>query len=177
MRVLPTDLTDARIVVSDPFEDHRGFFKETFRANRFAEFGITTEFVQDNISRSTKSVLRGMHYDFDVAKLVQVVYGQTYHVIADMRPGSPTYCKWQSFILSHENHKQIYVPPGFANGFYVLSDMAFVYYKQGTYFSQAGERQLRWNDPAVDVRWPSDAPILSEKDRNVPDYRPERARV
>lgn len=171
MKVIETSLQDARIFIAEAHEDHRGWFKETYRTSVWADAGITVPFVQDNISRSTKGVLRGLHYDFNVTKLITVIHGRTFHVIADMRPESPTYLKWQSFILSHENHKIVYVPAGFANGFYTLSDEAFVHYKQGTYFNPATERQVRWNDPILKVQWPDAAPILSDKDRNVPDYR------
>jgi dTDP-4-dehydrorhamnose 3,5-epimerase len=173
MKAVQAALKDALIIVPEAHEDYRGFFMESFRASDYAAAGITTEFVQENLSHSTRGVLRGLHYDPNVAKLLQVVYGRTYHVIADMRPESPTYCQWQSFILSHENHKQVYVPPGCANGFYVLSEVVYVHYKQGTYFNPATERQVRWNDPVLGVKWPVEAPLLSEKDRRVPDYQRE----
>lgn len=145
-------------------EDFRGYFKETFRRNIYEELGIDTDFVQDNISWSYRNVLRGMHYDYEVAKLVQVVKGRTYHVIVDMREDSSTYKQWQSFILSDSNHHQIYVPKGFANGFLVLSEFAFVHYKQGTYWTASGDHTLLWNDPTVGIKWPIANPILSEKD-------------
>lgn len=171
MRRIETELKDAFIIVPDVYKDHRGFFKEIFREEEYRKLGIETRLVQDSVSFSTKGVLRGLHYDFSVTKLVQVVYGQTYHVIADLRPESPTYRRWQAFTLSHENHWELLVPAGFGNGFYVMSDVALVLYKQGTYFNPATERLLRWNDPAIGIRWPTDDPIMSEKDRNTPDYR------
>jgi dTDP-4-dehydrorhamnose 3,5-epimerase len=106
-----------------------------------------------------------------MAKLVQVVSGATYHVIADMRPDSTTYLKWEAFELSGENHRQVFVPAGFANGFYVLSDAAYVHYKQNVYYDPAKEQIVRWDDPALGVKWPTQAPLLSDKDRAAADYR------
>lgn len=146
------------------FEDFRGFFKETFRKNEFEKFGINSEFIQDNVSWSYRNVLRGMHYDFSVAKLVQVIHGRIYHVIVDMRENSETYKQWQSFILSSENHHQIYAPKGFANGFLVLSDQVWVHYKQDNYFNPKTSEILKWNDPSVNIKWPCSNPILSEQD-------------
>jgi dTDP-4-dehydrorhamnose 3,5-epimerase len=171
MIIHPTRIVGALIVIPDVYPDPRGSFKETFRVSEYAKGGITAAFVQDNVSRSTKGVLRGLHYDVNVTKLVQVICGETYHVIADMRQDSPTYLHWQAFTLSDEGHQQVFVPPGVANGFYVLSDVAFVHYKQGTYYNPATDRCVRWNDPALNVAWPGDVPILSDKDRLAPDYR------
>lgn len=162
--VIKTKFDDAILIEPAVHEDFRGYFKETFRKNEYAEIGITEDFVQDNISWSTKNVIRGLHYDFNVAKLVQVIHGRTYHVIVDMREGSPTFKQWQSFILSHRNHRQVYVPKGFANGFLVLSDQAWVHYKQGTYFNPATALVLPWNDASVGVKWPIKQPVLSEQD-------------
>lgn len=152
------------------FEDFRGYFKETFRKNQYAELGIEEEFVQDNISWSRKDVIRGLHYDYRVAKLVQVVCGRTYHVIVDMREDSPTYKQWQAFILSHENHRQIFVPKGFANGFLVLSDLAWVHYKQSDYFDPKSSHVLSWDDPEIGVKWPVQAPVLSEQDGGTTSF-------
>jgi dTDP-4-dehydrorhamnose 3,5-epimerase len=164
LRKIKTRFDDAFLIEPVVNEDYRGYFKETFRQNVYRELGIETDFVQDNISWSYKNVLRGMHYDLNVAKLVQVVYGRTFHVIVDMRDKSPTYKQWQSFILSDANHRLIFVPRGFANGFLVLSDMAIVHYKQGTYWNAATDKTLIWDDPSVGIKWPIQNPILSEKD-------------
>lgn len=163
-RAIPTKFKDAMLIEPTVHEDFRGFFKETFRANEYAELGIAEPFVQENVSWSTRHVLRGLHYDFNVAKLVQVVYGRTYHVIVDMREESETFRQWQAFILSHRNHRQVFVPKGFANGFLVLSDQAFVHYKQSAYFNPQTAQNLAWNDPEVRVEWPVDKPILSAQD-------------
>jgi dTDP-4-dehydrorhamnose 3,5-epimerase len=164
IRTIKTKFDGPLLIEPVVHEDFRGYFKETFRRNIYKELGIDTDFVQDNISWSYRNVLRGMHYDHEVAKLVQVVKGRTYHVIVDMREDSSTYKQWQSFILSDTNHRQIFVPKGFANGFLVLSNVAFVSYKQGTYWSAEGDHTLLWNDPTVGIKWPIANPILSEKD-------------
>jgi len=159
-----TKFKEAFLIKHYAFEDFRGFFKETYRKKDYAEFGINTDFIQDNISWSYKNVLRGMHYDYNVAKLVQVIYGRTYHVIVDMRKNSSTYKQWQAFILSGTNHLQIYVPKGFANGFLTLSEHAWVHYKQDNYYTTKGNKILKWNDPEVGIIWPTENPILSEQD-------------
>ena len=171
MDIVPTTLKDALIINLTAYGDHRGFFKEVFREKDYAERVTRSPFVQENISCSPRNVLRGLHYDPPMEKLVQVVHGRTYHVIVDLRPESPTYLKWEKFDLSGDRHIQIYVPSGFANGFYVVSDFAYVHYKQTTYYSPETEKILRWNDPAVGVRWPTDTPILSDRDRDAADYR------
>ena len=170
MDIVPTTLKDALVINLQAHGDHRGFFKEIFRANDFAKLVSSVPFVQENISCSRKNVLRGLHYDPAMAKLVQVVHGRTYHVIVDLRPDSPTYLKWESFDLAGDNHRLIYVPVMFANGFYTVSDSAYVHYKQTSYWNPATERILRWNDPTVGVKWPNDAPDLSDRDRSAPDY-------
>lgn len=161
---IATKFDTACLIVPTLFEDYRGYFKECYRKNDFAALGIHDEFVQDNLSWSTRHVLRGMHYDFEVAKLVQVVHGRTYHVIVDLRAGSPTFKQWQSFILSEHNHRLIYVPKGFANGFLVLSDAALVSYKQSNYWNKETSHTLLWNDPSVNIGWPVKHPLLSEQD-------------
>lgn len=162
--VVPTRFDTALLIRPVVHEDYRGYFKEIFRRSDYAALGITDEFVQENISYSTRHVLRGMHYDTGMAKLVQVIYGRTFHVIVDLREGSPTYRQWQSFILSHHNHLQVYVPKGFANGFLVLSDEVWVHYRQSAYYDPARAQTLLWNDPAIGIKWPVAQPILSEQD-------------
>lgn len=170
MEIVPTTLKDALLIKLKAHGDHRGFFKEVFRANEY-DTVTRAPFVQENISYSLRNVLRGLHYDPPMAKLVQVISGRTFHVIVDLRPDSPTYLKWQSFDLSADIHTQLFVPGGFANGFYVVSDGAYVHYKQTSYYNPATERILRWNDPVVGVKWPTETPTLSERDRNAPDYQ------
>lgn len=169
MDIVPTTLQDALLITLKAHGDSRGFFKEVFRENEYLKIA-KAPFVQENISFSSRNVLRGLHYDPPMAKLVQVIYGRTFHVIVDLRPGSPTYLKWESFDLSGDTHTQVFVPAGFANGFYVVSDVAYVHYKQTTYYNPETERILRWNDSAIGVKWPTDNPILSERDRTAPDY-------
>jgi len=169
--VEPTSLKDALIVTPRHYGDSRGLFKEVFRADELGPARLGVEFVQDNVSLSRRGVLRGLHMVAGMAKLVQVISGATYHVIADMRPDSTTYLKWEAFELSGENHRQVFVPDGFVNGFYVLSDAAYVYYKQNVYYDPAKERIVRWDDPALGVKWPTQAPLLSDKDRAAADYR------
>lgn len=170
MDIVPTTLKDALVINLKAYRDHRGFFKETFRAHDFAARVSAIPFVQENISCSVRNALRGLHYDPAMAKLVQVVYGRTYHVIVDLRPDSPTFLKWESFDLSGDHHRLIYVPAMFANGFYTMSESAYVHYKQTSYYNPATERILRWNDPTVGVSWPTEAPDLSDRDRTAPDY-------
>ena len=161
---IPTKFKEAFLIKSMVFEDYRGYLKETFRKNEFFNLGITVEFIQDNISWSYKNVLRGMHYDYSVDKLVQVINGRTYHVIVDMNANSSTYKDWQAFIMSSDNHLQIFVPKGFANGFLVLSDHVWVHYKQSAYYNPATSQILKWNDPSVNIKWPTNNPILSDQD-------------
>jgi len=165
-------LKDVRVITSRAYEDDRGLFKEVFRADFLAAAEIDINFVQDNVSRSRRGVLRGLHMVAGMAKLVQVISGSTYHVIADMRRESPTYLQWESFDLSGDVHTQLFVPAGFVNGFYVVSDQAYVHYKQNVYYTPANEQVVRWNDPVLGVKWPTDSPILSDKDRAAPDYHP-----
>lgn len=161
-----TKFPDVLIVVPDVFHDDRGYFKEAFSDQKYAQLGITGPFVQDNLSVSRKGVLRGMHYDFRMAKLVQCLKGSVFDAVVDMREGSPTYKQWNGVELSGENHLQLYVPAGFAHGFYVLSESAEVLYKQTALYDPGRERAISWRDPSVGIVWPleDEAPILSAKD-------------
>lgn len=169
MKVTPTE-TFAEVLVMEPrvFADNRGFFFESFNARTFQELtGLSTEFVQDNHSRSVRGVLRGMHYQIQHAqgKLVRVVQGEVFDAIVDLRRSSPTFGKWTGVVLSAENMKQIWVPPGFAHGFVTLSETAEFLYKTTDYWHAAHERTLLWNDPDVGIEWPlSVSPILADKD-------------
>ena len=164
----PTKFSEALVVVPDVFHDERGYFKEVHSQRKYEGLGIAGPFVQDNVSYSRKGVLRGMHYDMRMAKLVQCLHGAIFDAIVDMREGSPTYKQWDAVELTSENHLQFYVPPGFAHGFYVLSDYAIVLYKQTALYDPAQERAIGWRDPSVGIEWPLDGePLLSLKDAAV----------
>ena len=153
------------------FADDRGFFLESFKESDFVSNGITTKFVQDNISHSIKGVLRGLHYQKNPkgqAKLVTAISGEIFDVAVDIRKGSPTFGKWVSEILSDKNHKSMYVPEGFAHGFCVLSDQADILYKVSNEYSSENEKGIIWNDPILKIPWPVDKPILAKKDLDLP---------
>jgi dTDP-4-dehydrorhamnose 3,5-epimerase len=173
LRSLPTKFADARLFEPEVFADERGYFKETYSREKYAQLGLDDTFVQDNVSRSKHNVVRGMHYDVRVAKLVQCLVGKIFNVIVDARERSSTYLRWEGYELSEINHRQLYVPRGFGNGFVVLSDVAIVSYKQSEHFDPAHERGLAWDDPAIGIDWPLDGdPILSAKDRAWPHLHP-----
>jgi dTDP-4-dehydrorhamnose 3,5-epimerase len=169
MNVIKTNIDGVVIIEPKVFGDERGFFLETFQAERYKEFaGINMPFVQDNHSRSGKNVLRGLHFQKTnpQGKLVRVVRGEVFDVAVDIRKGSPTYGQWAGAILSEENKRQFWVPPGLAHGFVVLSDIADFEYKCTDYYDPADEGCLMWNDPAVGIEWPEGIePILSAKDQ------------
>lgn len=168
MNVIKTDVEGVLIIEPKVFGDERGFFLETFQAKRYQqEAGIELPFVQDNHSRSTKGVLRGLHFQKTKpqGKLVRVVSGEVFDVAVDIRPDSKTYGKWAGTLLSAENKHQFWVPPGLAHGFVVLSDTADFEYKCTDYYDPADEGCLIWNDPDLAIEWPITEPILSEKDK------------
>lgn len=169
MEVITTDIPDVKIIKPKVFGDERGFFLETFALKRYQEMLEINElnFVQDNHSRSQKGVLRGLHFQTEnpQGKLVRVVRGEVYDVAVDIRKSSPTYSKWVGVNLSEENKKQFWIPPGFAHGFLVLSDIADFEYKCTNYYDPKSEKCLLWNDPTVNIDWPITNPILSDKDR------------
>jgi dTDP-4-dehydrorhamnose 3,5-epimerase len=169
IEVLPTDFVEARIFVPEVFGDDRGFFKETYSSAKYGALGLSDQFVQDSVSFSKRNVLRGLHYDMRMSKLVQVLRGRVFDVIVDLRDASPTRLRWQGFDLSAESHRQLYVPAGFGHGFLALSDDVVFSYKQGAAFDPVHERSVRWNDPALAIAWPlAGEPILSAKDRAAP---------
>ena len=171
MNVIKTKLKDCVIIEPKVFGDERGFFLETFQADRYADHaGITLPFVQDNHSRSSKGVLRGLHFQKTKpqGKLVRVVRGEVYDVAVDIRSGSATYGQWEAVILSEGNKTQFWVPPGFAHGFVVLSETADFEYKCTDYYDPSDEGSLLWSDPDLNIPWPIDNPKLSEKDANAP---------
>ena len=171
MNVVKTKLHDCVVIEPKVFGDDRGFFLETFQAQRYAELvGITLSFVQDNHSRSSKAVLRGLHYQKTKpqGKLVRVVKGEVYDVAVDIRQGSPTFGQWEGVILSEENKTQFWIPPGFAHGFLVLSDTADFEYKCTDYYDPSDEGSIIWDDPDLNISWPIKYPQLSDKDLNAP---------
>jgi dTDP-4-dehydrorhamnose 3,5-epimerase len=167
IQAIQTDFPEARIFVPDVFPDARGFFKETYARDKYASLGLREEWLQDSVSRSRRNVIRGMHYDMRMAKLVQCLDGRIFDVIVDVREGSPTFHRWQGFELSAGNHHQLLVPRGFAHGFLALED-SLVHYKMTALFDPAHEGVLSWKDPSVGIRWPlAGEPILSPKDANA----------
>lgn len=168
MKVTEINLKDAYIVTTPRYKDERGFFLESFNLKKFREAtGIVDEFVQDNHSKSVKGVLRGLHYQIQHSqgKLIRCTQGSVYDVIVDLRKSSPTFGKWFGIKLC-TNDVHIWVPAGFAHGFYVLSESAEINYKQTDYYYPEYDRTLLWNDPDIEIDWPVDSfPILSEKDK------------
>jgi len=171
MKVVETKLDGCLIIEPKVFGDERGFFLETFQSNKYADLaGMTLPFVQDNHSRSSKGVLRGLHFQKEKpqGKLVRVVRGEVYDVAVDIRNSSPTFGQWEGVLLSEENKKQFWVPPGFAHGFVVLSDMADFEYKCTDFYDPSDEGSILWNDPKLNISWPISDPLLSEKDKSAP---------
>jgi dTDP-4-dehydrorhamnose 3,5-epimerase len=167
--VMDTDFPEAKLFVPEVFSDERGFFKETYSTAKYRALGLSDDFVQDSVSFSKKNVIRGLHYDRRMSKFVQVLRGRIYDVIVDLREGSPTHLRWQSFYLSEDDHRQLYVPAGFGHGFLALTDDVVFSYKHGALFDAASEGAVRWNDPKLAIAWPLDGePILSAKDRSAP---------
>jgi dTDP-4-dehydrorhamnose 3,5-epimerase len=172
MKISPTRLDGPLLVEPDVHGDARGFFAETYRASVFAEHGVDHDWVQDNHSRSSRGVVRGMHFQTEPgqAKLIRVTRGSILDVAVDVRRGSPTFGQWEGYELSDENSRMLYVPAGFAHGFCVLSDLADVFYKQDRYYSDATERGIKYDDPAVGIEWPLPVEELkpSERDATAP---------
>jgi dTDP-4-dehydrorhamnose 3,5-epimerase len=167
---IPTELAGVIVVEPDVFRDERGFFLETFSRAKYARGGIDCEFLQDNHSRSQRNTIRGLHAQrqHPQGKLVRVLIGSILDVVVDIRRDSPTYLKWISVELSADNFRQIYVPPGFAHGICITSDVADIEYKCTDYYDPKDELRIAWNDPAIGIKWPIENPILSDKDRQAP---------
>lgn len=169
MQAIPTAIPDVLILEPKVFGDARGFFFESFNQRAFCQAtGLDLDFVQDNHSRSARGVLRGLHYQLKQpqGKLVRVVRGSVFDVAVDLRKGSPTFGRWVGAELSEHNHRQMWVPAGFAHGFLVTSDSADFLYKTTDYYAPEHERCIAWNDPTIAIRWPLDgAPVLSAKDQ------------
>lgn len=166
MRVTPTRIADVLVIEPKVFSDSRGFFLETYHAPRYQQYGIAAEFVQDNYSFSCRHTLRGLHYQLKhpQGKLVQVLEGEVVDVAVDIRRGSPTFGQWVSETLSEANHRQLYVPPGFAHGFCVASERARVIYKCTEVYRPDDEYGVLWSDTTLAIDWPLSAPLLSAKD-------------
>jgi dTDP-4-dehydrorhamnose 3,5-epimerase len=169
MKVLPSGIPEVLLIEPQVFGDERGFFMETFQARRYAEAGIDAVFVQDNHSSSRQGILRGLHYQVrqPQGKLLRLAAGVIYDVAVDLRRSSPMFGQWVGSILSGENKRQLWIPPGFANGFYVLSGPAELLYKTTDYYAPEWERTILWNDPQLGIDWPlidGKPPILSPKD-------------
>lgn len=173
MKVSETELPGVLLVEQNMFGDERGFFLETWRADRYARAGMPGPFVQDSVSFSRHGVLRGLHFQNPRAqgKLVYVAQGELFDVAVDIRVGSPTFGRWIGVRLSSENGQQLYVPPGFAHGFCVTGDVALVAYKLTEIYTPEAEGVILWNDPDIGIEWPLDAPELSTKDRHAARLR------
>lgn len=170
MKLISTSLPGCVLVEPAVFGDERGFFFETWNAERYAEHGLPDSFVQSNVSSSARGVLRGLHYQWPrpQGKLVTVLQGEVYDVAVDIRQGSPTFGRWEAFILSGENRRQLWIPPGFAHGFAVLSDTALFSYLCTDVYVKEADAAIRWNDAELAVDWPISAPSLSAKDQQAP---------
>lgn len=167
MDIQETKIKDVLIITPKVFSDSRGYFLESFRKKVFAERGLNYDFVQDNISRSKQNTIRGLHYqagEFAQGKLCQVVYGRVLDVAVDIRFGSPTFGKYVATVLSDENHDQLWIPPGFAHGFSVLSDTAIFHYKCTNYYDKASERAILFSDKQLNIDWNIKEPLVSPKD-------------
>lgn len=167
MKFIPTKIKDVLLIEPKIIGDERGFFLESFRENKFIEAGITDQFVQENYSSSQKGVLRGLHYQIKQpqGKLVQAIVGEIFDVVVDIRRSSLSFGQWVGIILSETNKRQLWIPKGFAHGFYVLSEQAQVTYKVTDYYAPEWDRSILWNDPQIGVDWKiSTPPILSPKD-------------
>ncbi len=165
------EIPDVILITSKAFSDERGFFMESYKESEFKANGINFEFKQDNHSKSSKKVLRGLHYQLEPyaqGKLVRVITGKIFDVAVDIRRGSPTFGKWVSAELSEDNKKMLWIPPGFAHGFLALEDNTNVLYKSTNEYNKESERGILWNDPEIGIKWPFDNPLLSDKDKKHP---------
>ncbi|RXJ74683.1 dTDP-4-dehydrorhamnose 3,5-epimerase [Veronia nyctiphanis] len=178
MKVIDTEISDVKIIDPTVFGDERGFFMETWNQRRFEELvtGKSISFVQDNHSKSKKGILRGIHYQTEntQGKLVRVISGEVFDVAVDIRKASPTFGKWVGVYLSAENKRQLWIPEGFAHGFYVTSDEAEFVYKCTDYYNPDAEVSIKWDDKEIGIAWPiTDKPLLSKKDSNASSFSSE----
>jgi dTDP-4-dehydrorhamnose 3,5-epimerase len=174
VKITESKIKGILIIELNIFNDSRGYFSETFRAERYKDHGINLDFVQDNISVSKKGTLRGLHYQIPPkaqAKLCHVIKGSVIDVAVDLRFGSPTFGQHLALELSEENHKQVFIPAGFAHGFTVLSDEAVFQYKCSDFYSKEYERAIRFDDPDLKINWGIENPIVSDKDRNAKFFK------
>ena len=173
IKFIETSIPDLKLIEPEVFEDDRGFLLETYRYEKYLEQNLKTPFVQDNHSHSGSNVLRGLHYQIQrpQGKLIMAVTGEIFDVAVDLRASSPTFGQWFGTVLSAKNHRQLFVPPGFAHGFYVLSDQVDVWYKCTEYYYPEHNRGILWSDPQVGIDWPSEDPKLSEKDQKAPTLK------
>lgn len=170
MKVVETSLPGCVVIEPAVFGDERGFFFETWNADRYGQLGLPDKFVQSNVSSSARGVLRGLHYQWPnpQGKLVSVLEGEVYDVAVDIRRGSPTFGRWDAVILSAENKRQFWIPEGFAHGFAVLSERAIFSYLCTAQYDKSADANVRWNDADIAIDWPIDAPLLSDKDAAAP---------
>ena len=179
MKFIETSLPGCVIIEPQVFGDSRGFFYESYNEAKYREAGIGRRFVQSNVSRSARGVLRGLHYQwpFPQGKLVSVLDGEVYDVAVDIRRGSPTFGQWAGVMLTAENHRHFWIPEGFAHGFCVVSEFATFSYQCTDLYDAKADGGIRWNDPAIGIDWPISAPLLSDKDGKAPllaDVAPDR---
>lgn len=170
MKVIHTSLPEALIIEPDVFGDSRGFFFESYHKDKFGQLGVHADFVQTNVSRSARGVLRGLHYQWPhpQGKLVSVLEGEVYDVAVDIRRGSATFGRWTGVVLSAENHRHFWVPEGYAHGFCVLSESALFSYQCTALYNPAVDRAICWNDASIGIDWPISSPLLSDKDARAP---------
>jgi len=179
LKVIETSLPGCVVIEPAVFGDDRGFFFETWNADRYGEHGLPTKFVQSNVSASARGVLRGLHYQWPnpQGKLVSVLEGEVYDVAVDIRRGSPHFGRWSAVVLSAENKRQFWIPEGFAHGFAVLSERAIFSYLCTAQYDKAADAGVRWDDASIGIDWPISEPLLSEKDAKAPflgDVLPDR---
>ncbi|MFK7956165.1 MAG: dTDP-4-dehydrorhamnose 3,5-epimerase [Lysobacterales bacterium] len=170
MKVLETKIPGVMLFEPEMFGDDRGFFMETWNHARYSNAGLSVTFSQSNLSKSSKGVLRGLHFQEPQpqGKLVHVLAGEVFDVAVDIRRNSPTFGQWEGYTLSGDNHRQLYVPEGFAHGFCVTSDFAIFSYQCTQVYAPQYDQSIRWDDPEIGIQWPVDAPVLSEKDQQAP---------
>jgi dTDP-4-dehydrorhamnose 3,5-epimerase len=170
MEFIQTEIPDIILIKPNVIEDHRGFFIESYHIEKFKIGGINCTFVQDNHAKSVQNTLRGLHFQvqYPQAKLLRCLKGKVFDVAVDIRQNSPYFGKWVGEELSEENRYQLYIPEGFAHGYYVMSETAEIAYKCSEIYHPRDEQGIRWNDPEIAINWPGDNPILSEKDKALP---------
>jgi dTDP-4-dehydrorhamnose 3,5-epimerase len=167
MKIIETNIKDVLIIEPKVFFDERGYFFESFNEEAFLNAGIESKFVQDNISKSSKNALRGLHFQiapFAQGKLIKVLRGAVQDIAVDLRGTSPTYGQYAEVVLSEENHRMLYIPPGFAHGFLTLEDDTIFSYKCTSSYNKDAERAILWNDPTLNIKWNTNKPIISQKD-------------